>query len=566
MFFSFFAAFSFSFQKKFKQGEAFAAYFGNVGLKRNPFDEVFLDSLSFYRDIQNKEQIPIKKTIADYLLGNNLKDIGLHFNFEKNFDEKVFITKKLESSDVTTFKNAVAEKRYYHIYVDDILSISKVGKVIDEIPKIYTKMTFNFGVNNGVIVQVFINMSNPIDIESGQELKLSFGANFFATNRTIRHRKDRYLNKKFFESKFHKTARYVIIAHGALFILLVFSIIKQMIADFDKQNMMRDFDDFDLQASNDRGWKILHGDVFRPPHNPGLLSMIVGFGLQIAFVLVTVIVYFYICGTPNDREGVLHTILNVYTVTAVIAGCVATAVGSSFGQKKWLRLALGSVFFPPLLGAVILASLSILTKGPHSISITVIAVTVAIASIPLSPLATIGGWFAKRNKLLTTNPSEIALVPRTIPTLPIYLRPWFLSIVTGVFIGATVLPEFYFYQAALWKGNVYYTYSYLLISLTMALVVSACASICWTFIRLQNECYSWHWLSFGAPASISVFVFCYSIFFFIRQCSSISISAKISYFACSLGISLIIGVACGSTGFIASNTFVRTIFSNLKLD
>ena len=35
------------------------------------------------------------------------------------------------------------------------------------------------------------------------------------------------------------------------------------------------------EAAEETGWKLVHGDVFRPPRLPGLLSVYVGTGVQL---------------------------------------------------------------------------------------------------------------------------------------------------------------------------------------------------------------------------------------------------------------------------------------------
>lgn len=41
--------------------------------------------------------------------------------------------------------------------------------------------------------------------------------------------------------------------------------------------------------SEESGWKLVHGDVFRPPQNLVLLSALVGSGAQLAILVLLVI-------------------------------------------------------------------------------------------------------------------------------------------------------------------------------------------------------------------------------------------------------------------------------------
>lgn len=43
--------------------------------------------------------------------------------------------------------------------------------------------------------------------------------------------------------------------------------------------------------SEESGWKLVHGDVFRPPRNLVLLSAVVGTGAQLALLILLVIIF-----------------------------------------------------------------------------------------------------------------------------------------------------------------------------------------------------------------------------------------------------------------------------------
>ena len=49
-------------------------------------------------------------------------------------------------------------------------------------------------------------------------------------------------------------------------------------------------------VSEECGWKLVHGDVFRPPRNLALLSAVVGTGAQLA-LLVLLVILLAIVGT-----------------------------------------------------------------------------------------------------------------------------------------------------------------------------------------------------------------------------------------------------------------------------
>ena len=57
-------------------------------------------------------------------------------------------------------------------------------------------------------------------------------------------------------------------------------------------------------VSEESGWKLVHGDVFRPPRNLVLLSAVVGTGAQLA-MLVLLVILVAIVGTLYIGYGLL---------------------------------------------------------------------------------------------------------------------------------------------------------------------------------------------------------------------------------------------------------------------
>ncbi len=48
------------------------------------------------------------------------------------------------------------------------------------------------------------------------------------------------------------------------------------------------FDDQERDLGDEYGWKLIHGDVFRPPPSSLLLSSLIGIGYHLAFVATIV--------------------------------------------------------------------------------------------------------------------------------------------------------------------------------------------------------------------------------------------------------------------------------------
>lgn len=65
--------------------------------------------------------------------------------------------------------------------------------------------------------------------------------------------------------------------------MLAMIMMRTLHADFRRYNSM------ETEEVEETGWKLVHGDVFRPPSHPMLLSILVGSGVQVfGMLLVTI--------------------------------------------------------------------------------------------------------------------------------------------------------------------------------------------------------------------------------------------------------------------------------------
>ena len=63
-------------------------------------------------------------------------------------------------------------------------------------------------------------------------------------------------------------------------------------------------------ALEETGWKLVHGDVFRPPRNPTLLVACVGSGIQLFCMVLIVLGRLHTCNMiPSFYESQGHTFI-----------------------------------------------------------------------------------------------------------------------------------------------------------------------------------------------------------------------------------------------------------------
>ncbi|KAJ6711338.1 TRANSMEMBRANE 9 SUPERFAMILY PROTEIN, partial [Salix purpurea] len=128
---------------------------------------------------------------------------------------------------------------------------------------------------------------------------MTYSVKWSLTNVSFARRFDVYLDYPFFEHQIHwfsifNSFMMVIFLTGLVSMILM----RTLRNDYAKY--ARDDDDLveslERDVSEETGWKLVHGDVFRPPRSMVLLSAVVGTGAQLA-MLVLLVILMAIVGT-----------------------------------------------------------------------------------------------------------------------------------------------------------------------------------------------------------------------------------------------------------------------------
>lgn len=75
------------------------------------------------------------------------------------------------------------------------------------------------------------------------------------------------------------------------------------------------------EVQEESGWKLVHGDVFRPPAWGMLLCVLLGSGSQL-FLMVLVTLFFACLGflSPANRGSLMTCALAMYACSGILAG------------------------------------------------------------------------------------------------------------------------------------------------------------------------------------------------------------------------------------------------------
>eukprot|EP00471_Norrisiella_sphaerica_P007599 CAMPEP_0184493786 /NCGR_PEP_ID=MMETSP0113_2-20130426/26934_1 /TAXON_ID=91329 /ORGANISM="Norrisiella sphaerica, Strain BC52" /LENGTH=438 /DNA_ID=CAMNT_0026879203 /DNA_START=101 /DNA_END=1414 /DNA_ORIENTATION=+ len=108
------------------------------------------------------------------------------------------------------------------------------------------------------------------------------------------------------------------------------------------------------EAQEETGWKLIHGDVFRPPVFSQGLCVLVGTGYQLIGMSV-VTLFFAVLGflSPANRGGLMTSMLLLFVLMGIFAGFAGTFLGKIFGVENWRRLSFATSFAFPGVSFVI---------------------------------------------------------------------------------------------------------------------------------------------------------------------------------------------------------------------
>ena len=192
--------------------------------------------------------------------------------------------------------------------------------------------------------------------------------------------------------------------------------------DIARYNRLDVFNLDDLSGANgeteegiqeDSGWKLVHGDVFRAPKNPLLLSVFLGNGSQL-FVMTGTTLVFALLGflSPSNRGSLGGAMILLYTVFGFIGGYVSVRVYKTFGGESWKsNILLTPVLIPGIVfGTFFLLNFFLIFKSSSgAVPFTTMLVVFAIWFVISVPLSFAGSWIGFRHPV--SNSFHICLLP-----------------------------------------------------------------------------------------------------------------------------------------------------------
>eukprot|EP00882_Tetradesmus_deserticola_P012023 GHRQ01012733.1.p1 GENE.GHRQ01012733.1~~GHRQ01012733.1.p1 ORF type:complete len:241 (-),score=95.30 GHRQ01012733.1:656-1378(-) len=237
--------------------------------------------------------------------------------------------------------------------------------------------------------------------------------------------------------------------------------------------------------------------------------------------------------------------------------------------KSWIQsMLLTAMLFPGVVFSIafVLNTIAIAYGSLAAVPfgyIVIVLLLWAFLSFPLSIIGTIIG----RNWSSTPNhPCRVKRIPSPIPTRHWYLSPLAIALAGGLLPFGSIFIEMYFIFTSFWNYKVYYVYGFMLLVFLILLIVTVCVTIVGTYFLLNAENYHWQWTSFGMAGSTAVYVFLYSVNYFLFKTHMTGFFQTCFYFGYTAMFCVGLGLMCGAVGYWGASAFVHRIYRNVKCD
>ena len=321
--------------------------------------------------------------------------------------------------------------------------------------------------------------------------------------------------------------------------------------------------------SDESGWKLIHGDVFRKPRHSKLLAVFVGSGIQILFM---VFVSLALAGvglfSPSNRGSYIQVMLLLFTFMGAVGGYVSARIYKMFKGEDWKTTTLWTGLVVPGTAFAVFFSLNFLlwyVESSGAVPFSAMAVILILWLGISTPLVYVGAYrgYSKPSVEL---PVRVQHIPRQIPRQPWYTKTLFSSLVGGILPFGAVSTELVFLMGSIWHHQFYYLFGFLFLVLLILIITCAEMSVAMTYFQLSAEDYRWWWRSFMTSAFSGIYVFIYAVIYLsakLHVIGFVGIAIYVGYMALAAFMFFLL---TGSIGFLASLFFVRKIYGSIKID
>ena len=322
------------------------------------------------------------------------------------------------------------------------------------------------------------------------------------------------------------------------------------------------------EAQEEVGWKMVHGDVFRPPSKPILLAAVVGSGSQVALMCAITLV-FACMGflSPSNRGALLTAVILSYVLVGSIAGYLSARLLKFFKRQAWKNVFLTGMLVPGT-GMLLYMMLNLVQWAKHASSavpITTLLLLFALWFCCSLPLVIVGAAIGFKRPVMEM-PCKANVMPRIIPEQKWFLQNAVVVAACGILPFGACFIELVYILSSFWQGRAYYVFGFLAVVFLILCVTCMQVSVVMTYFQLCYEDYHWWWRSFNICASGGVYLFGFTIYYLATVLTIRQGTSMVLYVGYMFLMSSLFSIVTGSIGFYSAFWFVGKIYANIKVD
>ena len=324
---------------------------------------------------------------------------------------------------------------------------------------------------------------------------------------------------------------------------------------------------------DDATWRLLGGDVMRPPPYTLTLAGFVGNGVFLIMQIVWLLLFSMFIDTTTTVNG------PVAFVVLLSSMVLAAPFGVYFGTRVLInvkrlhatrppwRLLLSCTLSVPtcvLVYAVLIDSHRVWLGGSSSLQ-QIDPAIIAVAVFGTLPVLVGGGYvgFKVCTRFAPLQTLRVNPIARRSPVMNVRFTFACLFIPSAVAFSALCAPLMF------WLGSRFgarpgYALWLLVVTTLVGFLCCVSGALLVVFSTLQRENWKWHWYAFGSGASIFLYsIVGSSIFTFtLNIASSDRVLMVLHIVLISVGVSSM----CGAVAYLSAYEFVCSIYKNKKYD
>jgi len=339
--------------------------------------------------------------------------------------------------------------------------------------------------------------------------------------------------------------------------------------DINRYNRVPQTDEERAEALEEYGWKLVHGDVFRPPVTvPMLLAVFAGTGAQLLAMIFPTI-FFAALGfmNPARRGHLLMAQLFLFVLAGGVAGYVSARLYKTFKGKSWyMNTIMTALLFPGLAFAVFFTidMVAVSQGSSDAVPFGTVALLMFLWLGLSVPLTFVGAYLGYSRDAFEF-PVNTAGIPRQIPDQPFFL--WFpcTVVVCGIVPYGSCIIELHQIMASMWQEHYYYIFGFLLVVFLILLITSAEITVLFNYFQLCSEDHHWWWRSFSNGGGAALWVMLYGVAYF-RSLETNNFATYVLYFGYMTVACLGLFLMGGFVGMYTSLWFNKTIYASVKID